>query len=105
MSALVNTLRARPGTLALGGADAITVRVQLAEAWDVVAVQSGAGTPMRAVKEAAFGAMGTAPDAAADFVMKLRGIEVRDETVSLADGGARDGSTFVLMRRRRRAVH
>lgn len=104
MSAFVNTLRVRPGTLELGGADAITVRVQLVEAWDIVAVQAGAGTPMRAVKDAVLGALGAANDVAADFVMKLRGIEVRDEALSLADGGALDGSTFVLMRRRRRAV-
>ena len=105
MSAFVNTLRARPGALALGGADPMTVRVQLAEAWDAVSVQAGAGASMRAVKDAAFGALGGAPDVAADFDMKLRGIAVRDEAMSLVDGGARDGSTFVLMRRRRRAVH
>ena len=105
MSAFVNTLRARPGTLALGGDDPVTVRVQIADAWEMVAVQAGAGTPMRAVKEAALGALGAAHDAAADFVLKLRGIEVRDEAVSLADGGARDGSTFALVRRRRRPVH
>ncbi|MEK6611743.1 MAG: hypothetical protein AABZ29_03045 [Gemmatimonadota bacterium] len=105
MSAFVNTLRARPGTLHLGGADPMTIRVQAVDAWDVVAVQAGAGTPMRAVKDAAFAALGAAHDTPADFVMKLRGIEVRDEALSLADGGARDGSTFVLMRRRRRAVH
>lgn len=105
MSAFVNALRARPGTLELGGADAITVRVQLADAWEVVAVRSGAGTSMRAVKDAALAALGAASEVAADFAMKLRGVEVRDEASTLADGGARDGSTFVLMRRRRRAVH
>ncbi len=105
MSAFVNTLRARPGTLALGGADPMTVRVQVADAWDAVAVQAGAGMPMHAVKDAALGALGAAGDATDEFVMKLRGIEVRDEALSLADGGACDGSTFVLMRRRRRAVH
>ena len=46
MSAFVNTLRARTGTLDLGGTDAMTVRVQLVDAWEVVAVRCGAGTPM-----------------------------------------------------------
>lgn len=105
MSAFVNTLRARTDVLTLGGADPMTVRVQLVDAWDVVAVEAGALTPMGAVKDAALAALGAAHDAAADFVMKLRGIEVRDESLALAHGGARDGSTFVLMRRRRRAVH
>ncbi len=105
MSGVVNTLRARPGALELGGADAMTVRVQFVDAWEVVAVRSGAGTPMHTVKVAALDALGAADEVAADFVLKLRGVEVRDESLSLADGGARDGSTFALMRRRRRAVH
>ena len=105
MSAFVNTLRVGAPALELGGAGPMTVRVQVVEAWDVVAVHAGAGTPMRAVKDAALAALGTVRDNPADFVMKLHGVEVRDEAVSLADGGARDGSTFVLMRRRRRAVH
>jgi hypothetical protein len=104
MSAFVNTLRARPDAVTLGGADPMTVRVQLADAWDVVAVEAGALTPMGAVKDAALAALGAAQDAA-DFVMKLHGVEVRDESLGLTPGGARDGSTFVLMRRRRRAVH
>ena len=105
MSAFVNTLRARPDVLALGGASPLTVRVQLLDAWDAVAVSAGALTTVRAVKEAALGALGAADDVAADFVVKLRGVEVRDESLSLADSGARDGSTYVPMRRRRRAVH
>jgi len=105
MSAFVNTLRARSDAVTLGGADPMTVRVQLADAWDVVAVEAGALTPMGAVKDAALAVLGAAQDAAVDFVMKLHGIEVRDESLGLTPGGARDGSTFVLMRRRRRAVH
>ena len=105
MSAFVNTLRVGAPALELGGADPVTVRVQVVDAWDIVAVRAGAGTPMRTVKDAALAALGTAHDVAGDFVMKLHGIEVRDEAVSLTEGGARDGSTFVLMRRRRRAVH
>ena len=105
MSAFVNTLRARADVLALGGADPMTVRVQVLDAWDTVAVSAGALTTVRAVKEAALTELGAAGDVAADFVMKLRGVEVRDESRSLADDGARDGSTYVLMRRRRRAVH
>ncbi len=105
MSAFVNTLRVRPGTLQLGGADSMTVRVQLAEAWDAVAVEAGAGAAVRTVKEAAFAVLGHPRDAAADYVTKLRGEEVREEGLALADCGARDGSTFILVRRERRPVH
>lgn len=104
MSAFVNSLRVRPGTLQLGGANAMTVRVQLADAWESVAVEAGEGTALRAVKEAAFAAMGHPDELAADYVMKLHGAEVREESVALADSAARDGSTFILVRRQRRPV-
>ena len=39
-----------------------------------------------------------------DFVLKLRGWEVLDESASLADVGAVDGSIFLLTHRRRRPV-
>ena len=39
-----------------------------------------------------------------DFVVKLRGWEVLDESASLADAGVVDGSILLLTYRRRRAV-
>jgi hypothetical protein len=39
-----------------------------------------------------------------DFVLKLRGWEILDEAVSLADAGVIDGSILLLTHRRRRAV-
>ena len=39
-----------------------------------------------------------------DFVMKLRGFEVLDESAPLTVAGARDGSTFLLTYRFRRPV-
>jgi hypothetical protein len=39
-----------------------------------------------------------------EFVMKLRGWEVLDESASLTDAGAIDGSIFLLTYRRRRPV-
>jgi hypothetical protein len=41
---------------------------------------------------------------ASEYVIKLRGFEVLDENVSLADAGARNGSIFLLTHRRRRPV-
>jgi hypothetical protein len=104
MSAFVNSLRVRPGTIALGGADAMTVRVQLAEAWDSVAVEAGSATTLRAVKEAAFAVLGHPHDLAAEYVMKLRGVEMPVESLELGDSTARDGSTFILVHRLRRPV-
>lgn len=106
MSAVVNTLRARPGLLALGAESetAITVRVQMPEQWDVVAVRCAADTSVLALKRAALEAFGQRTFPAADYVLKLRGFEVLDEAAPVTVAGARDGSTFLLTYRRRRPV-
>lgn len=104
MSAFVNTLRARPTAIVLGGADAMTVRVQLYDAWDAVKIEAGAATTLGAVKGAALAVLGHPSDLAADFVMKLRGHDLLSDQMTLADAGARDGSTIILVRRHRRPV-
>ena len=102
----VAQLRARPGILRLGsdGQPRITLRVQLAEAWDTVRVETPATESVAAVKAQSLAALrpGDEPDDA--FVVKLNGFEVLDENVSVADAGATNGSTFLLSYRRRRPV-
>jgi len=100
-------LRARPGILTLGAASAAerwTVRVQLSEAWDAVRVSVPPSESVRALKLAALEAL--QPDARyhEDYVVKLRGVAIGDESASLADVGAADGSIFLVMYRRRRPV-
>ena len=102
----VAQLRARPGVVRLGvdGEPHITVRVQLLEAWDAVRVETPSTERVGAVKVQALAALqpnGDPPDA---FVLKLNGFEVLDENVSVADSGAKNGSTFLLTYRRRRPV-
>ena len=106
MSALVSELRARPGLLALGADSptAITVRVQLPELWDVVAVRCAADTSVLALKRAALEAFGQRTFPPADYVLKLRGFEALDESAPVTVAGPRDGSTFLLTYRRRRPV-
>lgn len=106
MSATVNMLRARPGVLALGAdaAHAITVRVQMPELWDTLAVRCAPDTSVLALKQAALDAFLPVHHPTVDFVMKLRGFEVFDESQPLDVAGARDGSTFLLTYRHRRPV-
>ncbi len=106
MSAAVNMLRARPGVLALGAdaPNAITVRVQMPELWDTLAVRCAADTSVLALKQAALDAFLPTHQPTVDFVMKLRGFEVLDESQPLDVAGARDGSTFLLAYRHRRPV-
>ena len=102
----VAQLRARPGVLRLGsdGQARITLRVQLAEAWDMVRVETPATEPVAAVKAKALAALQPGDEPADAFVVKLNGFEVLDENVSVADAGATNGSTFLLSYRRRRPV-
>ncbi|MDH5234984.1 MAG: hypothetical protein OEW77_08480 [Gemmatimonadota bacterium] len=106
MSTVVSSLRARPGLLALGAdaGGAITVRVQMPEQWDAIAVRCAPDTSALALKRAALEAFGARTFPAADYVLKLRGFEVLDESAPVTVAGARDGSTFLLTYRRRRPV-
>jgi hypothetical protein len=106
VSKVLNGLRARPGVLDLGAgaANAFTVRVQMTELWDTLAVRCAPDVSVRALKEAALDAFLPVHHPASDFVMKLRGFEVLDESAPLTVAGARDGSTFLLSYRFRRPV-
>jgi len=102
----VSQLRSRPGIVRIGadGQPRIALRVQMAEVWDVVRIETPPSEPVMVVKAEALAALlpnGEPPDA---FVLKLNGYEVLDESVSVADSGAMDGSTFLLTYRRRRPV-
>jgi hypothetical protein len=101
----VAQLRARPETIRLGtaGDPVITVRVQVPETWDTVRIDAPADTPVLLVKERALETL--VPGASqAEWVTKLRGFEVLDETASLSSAGVVNGSTLLVTSRRRRPV-
>jgi hypothetical protein len=104
----VTNLRSRRATIQLApaGEQAITIRVEMPEIWDVVRIQVAPTQPVLAVKLAALEAM--YPEATgefhADFVVKLRGWEILEEGASLTDAGVIDGSILLLTFRRRRPV-
>jgi hypothetical protein len=82
----------------------MNVRVQLLEAWDRKTFEVAPETPVAALKRDALTAFGLTSAEPADYVVKLRGWEVLGEQGSVAESGARDGSTYLLTLRRRRAV-
>lgn len=100
----VASLRARPETLVLGNAPRLTFRVEMPEVWDTVRIQAPGAEPLSQIKEAALKALYPNGASYADFVIKLNGYEVLDESVPLSQTGAIDGSTFLLTFRRRRPV-
>jgi hypothetical protein len=101
-------LRARPELIRLGGDGAEprwTVRVQVPEVWDAVKFSAPPTQGVLALKRRALEELfPDAPGGVAAFVLKLGGIEVLDESASLADVGAANGSIFLLTHRRRRPV-
>jgi len=101
----VTTLRTSrdPVRLARAGAPVFTIRVEVPERWDVSLIEASPETSVREVKEAALLDVSPGADESA-YVIKLRGFEVLDESVSLAGAGARNGSIFLLTHRRRRPV-
>lgn len=82
----------------------MNVRVQLLERWDRMAFSVTPETPVATLKRDALTAFGLGNAEPADYVVKLRGWEVLGEQGSLAESGAREGSTYLVTLRRRRAV-
>lgn len=102
----VDQLRARAEAIVMGepGPDDLTIRVQAAELWDTISVKAPATLAVLDVKLRALDVMHPSVTVHEDFVLKLHGIEVLDETVSLREAGIRDGSTLLMMYRRRRPI-
>lgn len=100
----VSQLRSRPGVIVFGErGPRISLRVQVPEVWDVVRVDAPKDTSIALVRDRALLALVGDPDGAA-YVVKLRGNEVLDESVSLDAAGVVNGSTLLVTSRRRRPV-
>lgn len=101
----VAQLRSRPEAIRLGtaGSPVITVRVQVPEVWDTVRVDAPPDTPVLTVKERALETLMAGANQI-EYVTKLRGWEVLDETASLEAAGVENGSTLLVTSRRRRPV-
>ena len=102
----VTSLRSRHGIVRVPGAGAsrITVRVEMPERWETVAFDVPTDIPVRALKLEALAQFGLQNALPADFVLKLRGFDVLAEQASVAESGARGGSTYLITYRRRRPV-
>lgn len=103
----VSQIRARAGELRVGAGsatDVLHLRVQLETSWDIIRVAAPADTPVVAVKSRALKELDPRAAFHEDFVLKHEGWEILDENATLAAAGVRDGSTLILMPRRRRPV-
>jgi hypothetical protein len=106
MTSPVAEFRSRPGVLRIGapGDPTMALRVEVPEVWDVVRFEISPSTPTAALKQRALEVL--VPDFSSpdEWVLKFRGFEILDESVSLSETGAKNGSTFLITSRRRKPV-
>jgi hypothetical protein len=103
----VTQLRARPGVITVGAqtsGNILHLRVEMPEVWDTVRIDVPATEPVLTVKVHALQALAPEVLFHDDYFIKLRGVEIFDETKTLQDAGAKDGSIFLVTHRRRRPV-
>ena len=102
----VASLRSRPEVVRLSdeGASTITIRVQLAEAWDAVRIQVSTGEPVATVKGRAIEVLDPSGGFPDEYAVTLGGKKILDERASLATAGVVNGSTLLIEHRHRRPV-
>lgn len=102
----VSQLRARREVhdLAPTAPEGFEIRAQVHEAWDAVRLRVSGATPAAAVKREAIRLLLANTQPAEDYMMKLGGTEIRDETLPLREVGVRAGSLIFVHARRRRPV-
>ena len=101
----VSELRTSDEVISLGeGPDVLHLRVQVAELWDALRVNAAPSESVDAIKRAALSKFFPDGVSAAEFVVKVRGFEILNEALGLAESGIRDGSTLLVSWRRRRPV-
>jgi hypothetical protein len=102
----VSTVRSRPETIRLGRDDdaALSIRVQMPEVWDVVRFAVTPTTTASELKHRALEELAPGTSHPEDFVLKLRGWEVLDESAPLESVGVQNGSILLLTSRRKRPV-
>ena len=104
--AFVGQLRTHrpPLELAPPGPETVSFRVQPAEHWDAVRVVARQDMPLRDVKERVLAAFYPDYEYPDEFVLKLRGWEMLDESAPIGQSGIVNGSIILLGDRRRRPV-
>jgi hypothetical protein len=101
----VTALRTERGKVVrLGeGADRVTLRMQFEALWDAVAVDVPVTMPISDLTTAMLKHFGVAHAPLSDFIVKLRGWEVKGDA-TVESSGAKNGSTLLVAYRFRRPV-
>lgn len=81
----------------------LPVRVMVEDAWDEIALDLPASTSLSDVKRRALAAAQVRGDPA-NYLLKFRGAELRDESRTLAEAGMVPNGALIVLPRRRRPV-
>lgn len=101
----VNQLRTNGDVLTLSaGEDTWQIRAEVPEVWDVVRIDAAPTDPVLAIKVNALESLLPNAKSHDEYVVKLGGFEVLDESLSLEQAGAKNGSIFLITNRRRQPV-
>ncbi len=80
------------------------IRVEMPEVWDTVRFAVAPSTPVAELKLRALEELLPTAEHPEDFVLKLRGWEVLEESAPLAEIGVQEGSILLLTSRRKTPV-
>ena len=102
----VNGLRTKGAALTLGNQSAkvLRLRAQVLEAWDAIRIDADPEATVRSLKELAMRELAPEVRNTGEYVVKLHGFEILDESAPISSTVARDGSIFLITDRRRRPV-
>ena len=105
-TAFVRQLRSHrpPIEMAAPGPNTVAFRVQAAEHWDAVKVVAAPETTVAEVKQRVLAAFYPGHEYRDEFVFKVHGWEMLDESAAIGQSGIVNGSIILLGDRRRRPV-
>ena len=83
---------------------ALSLKVRLGDTWQELDLDSSVDESVASVKNRALAAQRRGTQAGSVYEVKFGGALVRDETASLGSLGATDGSSLIVLARRRRPV-
>jgi hypothetical protein len=81
----------------------VPVRVTVEDVWDEVFLELPGEAPVSEIKRQALSITGSRRDPS-EFVLKYRGAELADESVSLSRAGVVPNGALIVLSRRRRPV-
>lgn len=99
----LRTPRGAVVSLGAAGGSRVTVRVQFEPLWDAIAADVRTDEPISEIVRATLNRFGLAGAPVSDFMVKLRGWEVKGADATIESSGALDGSTLLIQYRYRRA--